>query len=104
VNSLLVSNYTPEASSELSVLGFYYMFNIALVSISVAMTVCVLNFHFRGHKSSRLPNWLKVLLKIKHKIHDNSELLEEDSDYSNKIKFLKRNNCVYNIPSKIFSM
>ena len=50
VNSLVVSNYTPEAASDLPVIGVYYIFNIGLVSVSVGTSVCVLNFHFRGHK------------------------------------------------------
>ena len=33
--------------------------------MSLAATVCVLNFHFRGHKKTRVPKWIKFLLLIK---------------------------------------
>lgn len=42
------------------------MFNIGLVSVSVGTAVCVLNFHFRGHKVSAVPLWLRKVLLIKN--------------------------------------
>jgi hypothetical protein len=33
--------------------------------VSVGTSVCVLNFHFRGHKVAPVPRWLKRLLFIK---------------------------------------
>lgn len=97
VNSLVVSNYTPEASNELPVIGFYYMFNIGLVSVSVATAVCVLNFHFRGHRVSRVPNWMKTFLRMKNKLYDYSELIDHNSEYLKKMKLIKTNinNCIY---------
>ena len=47
------------------VIGLYYILNIFLLAIWLGATVCVLNFHFRGHKVSSVPSWLKVLLLIK---------------------------------------
>ena len=38
--------------------------------MSVATSVCVLNLHFRGHKYSPVPNWIKRVLLIKT-IEDN---------------------------------
>ena len=54
VNSLVVSNYTPEAASELPVIGVYYTFNIFLVAIALSGSVLVLNLHFRGHRLNRV--------------------------------------------------
>lgn len=45
----------------------YYVFNIGLVSVSVATSVCVLNFHFRGHKVTEVPPWIKKILLIRNK-------------------------------------
>jgi hypothetical protein len=79
VNSLVVSNYTPEAASELPVIGVYYTFNIFLVAIALSGSVLVLKLHFRGHKLDRVPDWLLKLFFIKPKIlkkqRSNSTLL-----------------------------
>ncbi len=64
VNSLVVSNYTPEAAAELPVIGVYYTFNILMVALSLTVSVLVLNLHFRGHKKNRIPEWTKRLFKI----------------------------------------
>ena len=65
VNSLVVSNYTPEASFELPVIGKYYAFNIFLVASSLAGAVFILRLHFRGHKTNRVPKWIRKLFRIK---------------------------------------
>jgi hypothetical protein len=65
VNSLVVSNYTPEASFELPVIGKYYAFNILLVALSLAGAVFILRLHFRGHKTNRVPKWIRKLFRIK---------------------------------------
>lgn len=91
VNSLVVSNYTPEALSELPVIGIYYTFNIFLVAISVAESVWVLNVHFRGHKINRVPPWVKRLFRM------DIDFLQKEktkNDYFNK-KILKYKNDFY---------
>jgi hypothetical protein len=65
VNSLVVSNYTPEAASELPVIGVYYTFNIFQVAFALSGSVLVLKLHFRGHKLNRVPNWALKLFRIK---------------------------------------
>jgi hypothetical protein len=64
VNSLIVSNYTPEASFELPVIGKYYAFNIFLVASSLAGAVFILRLHFRGHKTNRVPKWVRILFRL----------------------------------------
>ncbi len=65
VNSLIVSNYTPEATSDLPVIGVYYTFNIFLVAFLLAGAVFILRLHFRGHKTNRVPKWIRKLFRIK---------------------------------------
>jgi hypothetical protein len=62
VNLMVISNYTPDGTAVLPIIGIYYSFNIVQVALSVAASVCVLRFHFRGHKKERLPDYIKKLL------------------------------------------
>jgi len=64
VNSLIVSNYTPEATFELPVIGKYYAFNIFFVALSLAGAVFILRLHFRGHKTNRVPKWVRILFRL----------------------------------------
>jgi hypothetical protein len=64
VNTLVVYNYTPETDFEVPIIAIYFMFNIFLLSISVGASVVVLNFHFRGHRKTKVPGWLKRLFSI----------------------------------------
>ncbi|CAF3506938.1 unnamed protein product [Rotaria socialis] len=58
----LISNYTPKASSSLPLIGIYFNVNLILVLISVVLTVVVLNFHYRGPKKSRVPQWCRRIV------------------------------------------
>jgi nicotinic acetylcholine receptor len=49
VNSLVVSNYTPEAAAELPVIGVYYAFNIIMNAISLFGSVIILRLGFKKH-------------------------------------------------------
>lgn len=42
-------------------LGMYFASSMILVSFSCAMTVLVLNIHFRGATGNKLPNWMRKL-------------------------------------------
>ena len=75
VNSLVVSNYTPEAAAELPVIAIYYTFNILIVALSLTASVFVLNLHLRGHKKNKLPVWIKRLFRLK-----NDHYLKQRSD------------------------
>ncbi len=61
VNSLVISNYTPEGASDLPVIGIYFLFNILQVSISLFSTIFVLKCHFRGHSIIPVPRILHVI-------------------------------------------
>lgn len=41
--------------------GMYFASSMILVSFSCAMTVLVLNIHFRGATGNKLPNWMRKL-------------------------------------------
>jgi hypothetical protein len=75
VNSLVVSDYTPEASSELPVIGVYYTFNIFMVALSLTGSVLILKLHIRGHRLNKVPKWLKKCLFI-----DSKKLAKQRSD------------------------
>ena len=70
-------NYFNYLKGELPVIGVYYIFNIALVSLSLASTICVLNFHYRGHRKTKVPRWLKFLLIMK--MNNNLNVIENDT-------------------------
>lgn len=61
VNSLVISNYTPEGASDLPVIGIYFLFNIFQVSLSLFATIFVLKCHFRGHSIIPVPRILQLL-------------------------------------------
>jgi hypothetical protein len=88
VNALVVSNYTPEAASDFPIIAVYFMFNTLLVSVSVGASVVVLNFHFRGHRKTKVPGWLKRLFFIKP---DNKNLESLNQD----LLLMKRDSSIY---------
>jgi hypothetical protein len=70
VNSLVVSNYTPESASELPVIGVYYTFNIIMNAISLFGSVIILRLHFKKHSKTPVPRWIKSILLIRNnRIH-----------------------------------
>jgi hypothetical protein len=88
VNSLVVSNYTPEAASELPVIGVYYTFNIFMVAIALTGAVLILKLHFRGQKLNKVPNLIKRIF-----------LIHVDSCKVNKSTVKKKSNNVSHINS-----
>ena len=77
--------------------GLYYIFNIVLVSVSVSASVLVLNCHFRGHKITRVPNWIKTVLMLKTNKPSGfytNDLIEEDDKnvyVERKMEYLSNN-------------
>ncbi|XP_054152688.1 neuronal acetylcholine receptor subunit alpha-10-like [Oppia nitens] len=58
---LAISEKLPETSESIPLLGIYLTVVMSITSISVIMTVIVLNFHYRGPQRRRLPRWLKTI-------------------------------------------
>jgi hypothetical protein len=96
VNLLVVSNYTPEAAADLPIIGVYYTFNIIQVALSVGASVCVLRFHFRGHKPNKLPILIKKILFMKNSNNVANSKLE--SNKRDKFVIVNRND--YNVINK----
>ncbi|XP_015790530.1 acetylcholine receptor subunit alpha-type acr-16 [Tetranychus urticae] len=59
---LAISEKLPETSESIPLLGIYLTTVMAITSVSVIMTVIVLNFHYRGPTQSEIPDWLKKIL------------------------------------------
>ncbi|XP_077868279.1 neuronal acetylcholine receptor subunit alpha-9-like, partial [Saccoglossus kowalevskii] len=55
---LLVAEILPPAST-VPVIGQYYAATMVLVSLSLLMTVIVLNLHHRGPESKEVPKWIR---------------------------------------------
>ncbi len=43
----------------LKILGLYFNVNLLLVLVSIILTTLVLNLHFRGPKTRRVPKWIR---------------------------------------------
>ena len=52
-----------------------------MLAIWLGATVGVLNFHFRGHKLTAIPNWLKCVLFMKKNPNINNSLTDEQQKY-----------------------
>ncbi|XP_077992147.1 neuronal acetylcholine receptor subunit alpha-10-like [Glandiceps talaboti] len=59
---LLLAETLPPMQNSVPILGQYYAGVMVLVSISITMSVAVLNLHFRGPESKPVPPWLRKLL------------------------------------------
>nr|XP_006812268.1 PREDICTED: neuronal acetylcholine receptor subunit alpha-9-like [Saccoglossus kowalevskii] len=59
---LLLIAETMPPSSEVPLIGQYYAATMVLVSLSLVMTVMVLNLHYRGPSSKPVPRWVKRLV------------------------------------------
>lgn len=59
---LAIAEKMPETSESIPLLGIYLTAVMAITSISVVMTVIVLNFHYRGPSRKEVPAWLRRLL------------------------------------------
>lgn len=60
---LAISEKLPETSESIPLLGIYLTVVMAITCVSVVMTVIVINFHHRGPIKTRVPNWVRRLLK-----------------------------------------
>lgn len=59
---LAIAEKMPETSESIPLLGIYLTAVMAITSISVVMTVIVLNFHYRGPSRKEVPAWLRQLV------------------------------------------
>ncbi|KAL1117523.1 hypothetical protein AAG570_003839, partial [Ranatra chinensis] len=56
---LLLAEIIPPTSLAVPLLGKYLLFTMTLVTLSICVTVCVLNVHFRSPSTHRMSPWVK---------------------------------------------
>ncbi|CAF1580664.1 unnamed protein product, partial [Didymodactylos carnosus] len=61
---LAIAESMPETSEYIPLISIYLTTVMAMTSISVMMTVFVLNLHYRGPKRNEIPFWLQQLLGL----------------------------------------
>ncbi|XP_054152689.1 neuronal acetylcholine receptor subunit alpha-10-like [Oppia nitens] len=74
---LAISEKLPETSESIPLLGIYLTVVMAITSVSVIMTVIVLNFHYRGPVKRKIPDWIKYITKL-----SNNDLSEQLNNHS----------------------
>ena len=77
-------------AADLPIIGVYYTFNIIQVALSVGASVCVLRFHFRGHKPNRLPYLVKKFLFMKDS-NINSKVFKSNTPSTSSLNELEDN-------------
>jgi nicotinic acetylcholine receptor len=58
---LLLAELIPPTSLVVPLIGKYLLFTMILVTLSILITVIVLNVHFRSAATHTMPNWVKAL-------------------------------------------
>lgn len=62
---LLLAEIIPPTSLAIPLLGKYLLFTMTLVTLSICVTVCVLNVHFRSPATHKMSPWVrKIFLDI----------------------------------------
>ncbi|CAF1146456.1 unnamed protein product [Adineta ricciae] len=61
---LAIAESMPETSEYIPLIGLYLTTVMSMTSVSVMMTVLVLNLHYRGPKKNEIPFWLQQLLGL----------------------------------------
>ncbi|WKX88903.1 hypothetical protein Q1695_008496 [Nippostrongylus brasiliensis] len=68
---LAIAEKMPETSDSMPLIGIYLTVVMGMTSVSVVMTVLVLNFHHRGPFNEPVPQWARVLVldKLRRMLH-----------------------------------
>ena len=62
---LLLAEIIPPTSLAVPLLGKYLLFTMILVTLSICVTVCVLNVHFRRPSTHKMSPWVRrVFIQI----------------------------------------
>ncbi|CAF0847530.1 unnamed protein product [Adineta ricciae] len=61
---LAIAESMPETSEYIPLISLYLTAVMAMTSVSVMMTVFVLNLHYRGPKKNEIPFWLQQMLSL----------------------------------------
>ncbi|KAK2716449.1 acetylcholine receptor subunit beta-like 1 [Artemia franciscana] len=58
---LLVSKILPPTSLVLPLIAKYLLFTFIMNTVSILVTVVIINWNFRGPRTHRMPNWIRVV-------------------------------------------
>jgi nicotinic acetylcholine receptor, invertebrate len=58
---LLVSKILPPTSLVLPLIAKYLLFTFIMNTVSILVTVIIINWNFRGPRTHRMPNWIRVM-------------------------------------------
>ncbi|CAG0899685.1 unnamed protein product [Darwinula stevensoni] len=58
---LLVSKILPPTSLVLPLIAKYLLFTFIMNTVSILVTVIIINWNFRGPRTHRMPNWIRVV-------------------------------------------
>ncbi|XP_038059338.1 neuronal acetylcholine receptor subunit beta-4-like [Patiria miniata] len=58
---LLIPSIIPPTSTTLPLIGRYMLFTMVLVTMSITVTVVVINIHFRSARTHIMPNWVRTV-------------------------------------------
>nr|WUR05317.1 nicotinic acetylcholine receptor alpha 8 subunit [Orius laevigatus] len=61
---LLLAEIIPPTSLAVPLLGKYLLFTMTIVSLSITVTVCVLNVHFRSPSTHEMKPWIKKVFLL----------------------------------------
>lgn len=94
---LLLAEIIPPTSLAIPLLGKYLLLSMILVTLSIWITVCVLNVHFRSPSTHNMApwvrllflNWVPRLLRIRRTPYATPEYSDMyiDGGYSNEIDY-----------------
>jgi len=65
---LAIAERMPETSESIPLIGIYLTFVMAMTTVSVIMTVMVLNFFYRGPVLTEVPSWARKYIMSKGKL------------------------------------
>ncbi|THD23317.1 Neuronal acetylcholine receptor subunit alpha-7 [Fasciola hepatica] len=58
---LLLADSTPQASTSVPYIGYYYCLNMILITLSSFLSVIVINLYFRGDRRNRVPHCIRII-------------------------------------------
>ncbi|CAH8664994.1 unnamed protein product [Dicrocoelium dendriticum] len=61
---LLLADSTPQASTSVPYIGYYYCLNMVLITLSSFLSVIVINLYFRGDRRNRVPWWIRKFCQV----------------------------------------
>lgn len=110
---LLLIELIPATSLVIPLLGKYLLFTLILVTLSIFLTICILNIHHRKPSTHKMPKWVhRLLVEVlpKYLMIERPKLVEnlkaKNKREKGKLSFVNSipiiNNCdLYVLPAKL---